>query len=130
MHSDPIADMLTRIRNAVLRKHEKVVIPLSKIKLDLVEVLKQEGYIENYEFSEKNNKGTISIILKYKNGQSPIQHIERKSKPGVRSYLKKKEIPLVLSGMGISIVSTSKGIMTGHAAKKQGIGGEILCVVW
>lgn len=130
MISDPIGDMIARIKNAVQRQHAQVIVPLSKIKLAIAEVLKQEGYIENYEFSEKKNKGEITITLKYKHGQSPIQEIKRVSKPGVRRYSKKKEFPQVLQGMGIAIVSTSKGVMTSYRARKQGLGGEMLCLVW
>ena len=130
MISDPISDMLARINNAVQRKHPSVIIPLSKIKLNIAKVLKQEGYIENYEFSEKGNKGEITITLKYKDGQSPFHRIRRISKPGIRRYSQKKELPLVMQGMGIAIVSTSKGVMASHHARKQGLGGEIICKIW
>ena len=130
MISDPIGDMIARIKNAVQRKHEQVVIPLSKIKLEVVGVLKHEGYNESYEFVEKDKKGEIVVTLKYLNGSSPIREIKRISKPGVRNYIKKNDIPLVLQGMGISIISTPKGIMSGHKARKLGLGGELLCLVW
>lgn len=129
MITDPIADMLARIKNAAMRKHEQVRMPLSKIKLNIAEVLKQEGYINNYEFAEKDNKGELTITLKYVGNRLPFSTMKRVSKPGVRRYVSHEHIPFVLHGMGIAIISTSQGVMTGHRAKKLGIGGEVLCLV-
>jgi len=126
---DPIGDMLARIKNATQRNHATVAIPLSKMKLSIAEVLKIEGYIEKYEFYEKDNKGEIIITLKYVNGRSPIRTLKRSSRPGVRKYVAVDRIPTVLQGMGIAILSTSKGVMSGHKAKKLKVGGELLCVV-
>jgi len=129
--TDPIADMITRIRNAQLRTLNKVRIPASKFRAKILDVLKEEGYISNYKFtSEKDNKGYLLVDLKYSNGTPVIKEIRRISKPGRRIYTKADSIPKVQSGLGISIVSTSKGIMTGTDAKSKNIGGEIICRVF
>lgn len=132
--TDPIADMLTRIRNAVMAGHSYVVVPGSKIKLAIVKILKEEGFIENYDLTRDRPQPMIRIWLKYtgdrKNRRCAITGLKRISKPGRRVYTGKKEIPWVLSGMGIAILSTSKGIMTDKQARRLGIGGEVLCYIW
>ncbi len=128
--SDPIADMITRIRNANRAKREKVEIPSSKIKLEIARILKEEGYILDYYFKEDNKQGVITVLLKYSGKQRIINNLKRISKPGLRVYVNKDDIPEVLGGLGISILSTSKGIMTGKEAKKRHFGGEVLCYIW
>ncbi len=129
--SDPLADMLTRIRNAVMVKFESVDIPRSNVKVDIAKVLKDEGYINTYDVSDEGVQGTLTINLKYgPNGESVISGIKRISKPGLRKYAKAGAIPNVLNGLGVAIVSTSKGIVTDRAARAQNTGGEILCEVW
>ncbi|MBP8718269.1 MAG: 30S ribosomal protein S8 [Candidatus Atribacteria bacterium] len=128
--SDPIADMITRIRNANRAKREKVEIPSSKIKLEIARILKEEGYILDYYYKEDNKQGVITISLKYSGKQRIINNLKRISKPGLRVYVPKDDIPEVLGGLGISILSTSKGIMTGKEAKKRHCGGEVLCYIW
>lgn len=128
--SDPIADYLARVRNAIAAKHEKVDVPSSRVKLDITKILKEEGFIQNYKFQDDSKQGLIRIFLKYSSGTSVITGLKQVSKPGRRSYSKKNSIPRVVGGMGISIVSTSKGIMTGDQSLKSGVGGEILCEVW
>ncbi len=128
--SDPIADMITRIRNANRAKREKVEIPSSKIKLEIARILKEEGYILDYYYKEDNKQGVITISLKYSGRQRIINNLKRISKPGLRVYVPKDDIPEVLGGLGISILSTSKGIMTGKEAKKRHCGGEVLCYIW
>lgn len=132
--SDPIADMLTRVRNAMSRQHKTVSMPSSKLKLAIANVLKEEGYIANFQVIEQAPFSVLQITLKYvgdkKNRRSVITDLQRVSKPGRRVYVGKKEIPWVLSGMGISIVTTSQGVMTGHKARRLGMGGEVLCQVW
>ena len=128
---DPISDMLTRIRNAQLRLLKTVSIPNSKFREKILRVLKEEGFISEYKFfSEKNNKGSLVVNLKYTNGIPVIKEILRVSKPGRRVYSKADSIPKVQSGLGIAIVSTSKGIMSGNNAKLKNIGGEIICKVF
>ena len=130
--SDPIADMLTRIRNANTAKHDTVDVPASKMKLAIAEILLEEGYIQKYDVIEEGNFKTIHITLKYgvdKNDKI-ISGIKRISKPGLRVYANKEELPRVLGGLGIAILSTSKGIMTGKEAKKANQGGEVLAYVW
>ena len=132
--SDPIADMLTRIRNAVQRQHQAVSIPHSKLKEAIAGVLKEEGYIESFSVLPEKPQPVIRVKLKYvgdrRSRQSVITSIERVSKPGRRVYVGKGDIPWILSGMGIAIVTTSQGVMTGQEARRQGVGGEILCKVW
>ena len=128
---DPISDMITRIRNAQLRLLKTVSIPNSKFREKILRVLKEEGFISEYKFfSEKNNKGSLVVNLKYTNGIPVIKEIMRVSKPGRRVYSKADSIPKVQSGLGIAIVSTSKGIMSGNNAKLKNIGGEIICKVF
>lgn len=128
--TDPIADMLTRIRNANQAKHETVELPASRIKLEILNVLKNEGYISEYEKIEDGNQGVIKVTLKYINKERAIKGIKRISKPGLRVYAKSSELPQVLSGLGIAIVSTSNGVMTDREARKQKLGGEVVAFVW
>lgn len=128
--NDPIADMLTRIRNAQLARKKNVYIPYSKIKYAIAQVLNNEGYITSFEtIAADQNKNNINIELKYFAGLPVIESIKRISKPGMRIYRPVNEIPEILGGLGISIISTSKGVMTGQEAKKTGVGGEIICEV-
>jgi small subunit ribosomal protein S8 len=129
--SDPIADMLTRVRNAVGARHSKVDVPASKLKAEIARILKEEGYILNYKLAEEGPRKTIKIYLKYALGNAPvISKLERVSKPGCRVYVGKDDIPRVLGGLGINILTTPKGVMTGASARKEGVGGEVLCQVW
>ena len=128
--TDPIADMLTRIRNANTAKHDTVDVPSSKLKKSIAEILLDEGYIKGYEEIEDGVQGTIRITLKYVNKQKVITGLKRISKPGLRVYATKDELPKVLGGLGIALISTSKGIMTDKNARKEGIGGEVLAFVW
>jgi small subunit ribosomal protein S8 len=128
--TDPIADMLTRIRNAIMVRHDSVLVPASRMKLAIAKILKEEGFITNYEVVGKPHR-TIKIQLRYMEKNQPaISGLRRISKPGLRIYVQKKEIPRVYGGLGISILSTSAGLKTGQQAWKQGSGGEILCYVW
>ena len=127
---DPIADMLTRIRNAIMVSHESVLVPSSKIKLSIIKILKEEGFIDRYEALKGKPQAMIKIHLKYADEQPAILGLERVSKPGLRVYVERHEIPRVYGGLGIAILSTSKGIMTGQEAWRQHLGGEILCYVW
>jgi small subunit ribosomal protein S8 len=129
--TDPIADMLTRIRNANTVRHETVEIPASKIKREIAEILKQEGFVRDAEYIEDNKQGIIRLFLKYgQNNERVITGLKRISKPGLRVYAKSTELPRVLGGLGIAILSTSKGIMTEKAARQAKTGGEIICYVW
>ena len=130
--TDPIADMLTRIRNANSSKHKTVDIPASKMKLAIADILFQEGYIKSFEeIKEENNQGIIRITLKYtEKGKKVIDGLKRISKPGLRVYASKDELPRVLNGLGIALISTSKGLMTDKEARKEGLGGEVLAYVW
>ncbi len=130
MHSDVIADMLTRIRNALRARHPKVDVPASRLKTEIARVLKEEGYILNYKVAEEGPRKVIKIYLKYHaNNQPVITRLERVSRPGCRVYAGRKEIKPVLGGLGISILTTPKGVMTGRQARREGVGGEVLCVV-
>ena len=128
--SDPIADALTRIRNANLVKHENVSMPSSNLKVELIKVLQSEGYIDSYTVEEKDGFKTLNVNLKYAKGQSVITGLQRISKPGLRVYSKAKNMPRVFDGMGIAIISTSKGLMTEKQARAEKLGGEVLCYVW
>jgi small subunit ribosomal protein S8 len=130
MVNDPIADMLTRIRNAIVAHHDSVPMPLSKIKLSLAKILKDEGFITDYSVLKDGSHRAIKITLKYIDNQSTILGLERISKPGLRIYVGRGEIPRVYGGLGIAILSTSKGLMVGHEAYHQNLGGELLCHVW
>jgi small subunit ribosomal protein S8 len=128
--TDPIADMLTRIRNAIMVRHDSVLIPSSKMKLAITKILKEEGFVSEYEVLRGKPHRTIKIYLKYSDDNEPIlSELERVSKPGLRVYVGQKEIPRVAGGLGVAIISTSKGVMTGQQAWRQGIGGELLCYV-
>lgn len=128
--SDPVADMLTRIRNGAKAEFAKVDIPGSKLKMELARVLKEQGYIKNYKFVEDNKQGILRVYLKYMNDKPVIYGLERVSKPGRRMYTKSREIKSVLNGLGISILSTSRGLMTDKQAKQENVGGEVLCNIW
>ncbi|WP_077304137.1 30S ribosomal protein S8 [Terribacillus halophilus] len=129
--TDPIADMLTRIRNANTVRHEKLELPASKLKKDVADILKREGFIRDYEFVEDDKQGVLRIFLKYgKNDERVITGIKRISKPGLRVYAKADEIPRVLNGLGIAVVSTSKGVLSDKEAREQAVGGEVLAYVW
>lgn len=131
MTSDPIADMLTRLRNSIMARHEKLDIPASKLKTELARILKEEGYILNYKTIEEGPQGILRLFLrKLTDGTQVILGIERVSKPGRRIYVNKGQIPRVRGGLGINILSTSKGLMTGRQAIKEGVGGELLANVW
>lgn len=130
MHTDPIADMLTRIRNACMASHLFVEVPFSKLKKDLAFLLQDEGYISEIEESGDEKKKTLKLKLKYVNGQQVISGIKRISKPGLRVYSGYKEVPRVLGGFGVAVLSTSKGIMTDRKARYHKVGGEVLCYVW
>ncbi len=134
--SDPIADMLTRIRNAVMSSQSLTAMPHSKVKLEIAKILKEEGYLENYEVAdgEKPGQKVLRLRIKYigerRERRPVLTNLQRVSRPGRRVYTKKQDIPWVLSGIGVAILSTPKGIMTGHRARQLGVGGEIICKVW
>lgn len=129
--TDPIADMLTRIRNANTVRHEKLELPASKLKKDVADILKREGFIRDYEFVEDDKQGVLRIFLKYgKNDERVITGIKRISKPGLRVYAKADEVPRVLNGLGIALVSTSQGVLTDKEARAKQVGGEVLAYVW
>lgn len=129
--TDPIADLLTRIRNGIQSHHDRVELPSSKLKVEIARILKSEGFIRNFKVNEEKPQATLRIDLKYSDDGEPVIHgIERISRPGRRVYRNKQEIPRVLGGLGLAIVSTSKGVMAGADAVKSGVGGEVLCQVW
>jgi small subunit ribosomal protein S8 len=129
--NDPIADMLTRIRNAQIAKHDSVTMPASNMKKSIAKLLQEEGYIKSYEFIDDGLQGEIKITLKYLDKKQPvIVGLKRISKPGLRVYASCDELPKVLGGLGIAIISTSKGVMTDKAARKENLGGEVLCYIW
>ena len=128
--TDPIADMLTRIRNANQMKHPTVDVPASRLKLEVLRVLKEEGYISDYEKKEDNKQGVITVTLKYVEKERVIKGIKRISKPGLIVYAKKEELPKVLNGLGVAIVSTPGGVMSDREARKKNLGGEIIAFVW
>ncbi len=131
MYTDPIADYLTRVRNAVRANHRVVEIPASNLKKAITKILFDQGYILSYKFDDSSVQGTIKIALKYdENKQSVIRKIERVSKPGLRKYAGSSDLPRVLNGLGIAIVSTSKGVMTVKQARRENVGGEVLCLVY
>jgi small subunit ribosomal protein S8 len=128
--TDPIADLLTRIRNAIAARHETVDVPSSKMKLELIRILKEEGYISNYTVASESHKGKIRIYLRYAPGKVPaISNLARVSRPGCRVYAAKTRIPTVQGGLGICVVSTSHGLFTGKQAQEKGLGGEVLCTI-
>jgi len=129
--SDPIADMLTRIRNSAMARHDSVSMPASKMKLNIAKILKQEGYITGYEVSGAGIERQVKITLRYQERNKPmITGLKRMSKPGLRLYVQRNEIPRVYGGMGIAILSTSHGVVPSYKAWKQGLGGELLCYIW
>ncbi len=131
MMTDPIADMLARIRNGLQARHATVDIPASKIKTEIARILKAQGFIKNYKFIQDNKQGMLKITLKYDENKRPvIVEMEKVSKPGRKVYAKSDEIPEVKEGLGVAIVSTSRGIMTDKDARKERVGGEIICTVW
>ncbi|MDR0298682.1 MAG: 30S ribosomal protein S8 [Streptococcaceae bacterium] len=129
--TDPIADFLTRIRNANMRKFDVVEAPASKIKREIAEILKAEGYVKDVEYAEDNKQGIIRVFLKYgKNGEKVITNLKRISKPGLRVYAKSTDVPKVLNGLGTAIISTSEGVVTDKTARAKKIGGEVLAYIW
>ncbi len=129
--TDPIADMLTRVRNANTVRHEKLDIPASKVKTEIADILKREGYVRNYEVIEDNKQGILRIFMKYgNNDERVITGLKRISKPGLRVYAKADEVPRVLNGLGTAIVSTSKGVLSDKEARQQAVGGEVLAYIW
>jgi small subunit ribosomal protein S8 len=130
MLTDPIADMLTRIRNAIQIKAEKVDIPISKMKLEMAKIMKEEGFIRAYKILKDKKQGVLRIILKYLDNGSVISGLKRISKPGQRVYVSRDEIPMVMGGLGIAIITTSKGILSDKVCRREGIGGEVLCYIW
>jgi small subunit ribosomal protein S8 len=129
--TDPIADLLTRVRNAIIARHDRVDIPASRLKVAIVRILKDEGFIKNFKISRDNKQGLIRILLKYNERNAPvINGLTRVSRPGRRLYLKSTEIKPVLSGLGVMIVSTSRGVMTDKEARRHNLGGESLCQIW
>ena len=129
--TDPIADMLTRIRNAIMARHDSVPVPVSRMKLSVARILKEEGFIKDYEVLRGKPERTIKIYLRYyDDNQSVISGLKRVSRPGLRAYVQRNEIPRIYGGMGVAIVSTSRGVRTGQQARRMGIGGELLCYIW
>jgi len=129
--TDPIADMLTMIRNASKVKKKEVSIPSSRIKVEIAKILKEEGYIKNFKIVDDNKQGSLNLVLKYKeDNENIISGLRRVSRPGCRIFCKRDEVPKVLDGLGIAIISTSKGIATGKKCKELGVGGEVLCYIW
>jgi small subunit ribosomal protein S8 len=130
MTSDPIADMLTRVRNAIRARHPKVDVPASKLKTEIARILKEEGYISNYKVQEEEGKLVLRMYLKYGGTEAAIRDLARVSRPGCRVYVGRDEIKRVQGGLGIAILTTPKGVMTGRQARREGVGGELLCEVW
>jgi small subunit ribosomal protein S8 len=128
--TDPIADMLTRIRNAIMARHTRVAIPASKMKLGIARILKEEGYIKDFDILKDNPQGTIRITLKYVEKRPVLTQLKRVSRPGLRVYTKRDDIPRVRGGVGTAIISTPQGLMTGRRAYQLGLGGEVICYVW
>jgi small subunit ribosomal protein S8 len=129
--TDPVADMLSRLRNALRARHQKVDVPASQLKLEIARILKEEGYIANFKAAEEEGHKLIRIYLKYgSNNEAVMSNLSRVSRPGCRVYVRRTEIPRVLGGLGINILTTPRGVMTGRQARRQGVGGELLCEVW
>jgi len=128
--TDPIADMLTRIRNAIMAGHDSVLVPSSRVKLSIARILKAEGFVDDYENLEGKPQRTIRLRLKYVEKQPALLGLEKVSKPGLRVYVNRREVPRAYGGLGIAIVSTSQGVMTGREAWRRHLGGEVLCYVW
>ncbi len=128
--TDPVADFLTRVRNAIAVKHQKVDVPASKLKAEIARILKEEGYISNFKLTEEEGHKVLRLYLKYNsNNEAAISSLQRVSRPGCRVYVGRTEIPRVMGGLGVNILTTPKGVMTGRDAQKQGVGGEVLCQV-
>jgi small subunit ribosomal protein S8 len=128
--TDPVADFLARIRNAIRSRHQKVDIPASKLKLEIARILKEEGYVSNFKVTEEEGHRILRIYLKYSNGsEAAIATLQRVSRPGCRVYVGRNEIPRVMGGLGINILTTPRGVMTGRQARKEGVGGEVLCEI-
>lgn len=134
MSTDPIADMLTRIRNAAMARHRQVLVPSSKLKVEIARILKEEGFIEHFDVGQEEPQPMLRLILRYDTGgrlpRPVVRGLQRVSKPGRRVYVKCRDIPYVRSGLGIAILSTPKGVMTDREARRQNVGGEVLCYVW
>ncbi|MBC8447828.1 MAG: 30S ribosomal protein S8 [Chloroflexi bacterium] len=131
MMTDPIADMLTRIRNALMARHRQVLVPGSKMKIAMARILKQEGFIRHFDVSKQGPQPVLRIILKYDEDGTPVlRGLKRMSKPGRRIYSNRQDVPWVRSGLGVAILSTSKGVMTDRQARQLGVGGEVICYVW
>jgi small subunit ribosomal protein S8 len=130
MMTDPVADMLTRIRNAVRSKAEKVDIPASRMKVEVARILKEEGFVKTYKILRDKRQGILRVIPRYVENESIISGLKRVSKPGRRVYVGKKEVPKVMGGVGIAILTTSKGILSDKASRREGVGGEVICYVW
>ncbi len=131
MMTDPIADMLTRIRNSILIKAEKVDIPASRLKVEIAKIMKEEGFIKSYKIIKDKKQGILRITLKYSQDNRPIvEGLKRISKPGRRVYVGKDEVPSVVGGMGVAVMTTPKGILTDKACRREGVGGEVLCYIW
>ena len=128
--TDPIADMLTRIRNATMARHSRVLIPASNMKIAIAQILKEEGYIKDFDVVRDTPQGTLRVSLKYVDKRPVLTQLKRISKPGLRVYAKSKDMPRILGGLGVAIVSTPQGVMTAADAKRANVGGEILCYVW
>ena len=129
--TDPVSDFLTRVRNAIKARQQKVDVPHSKLKVEIARILKEEGYIANYKATEEEGHKMLRVYLKYSSdNSSPISDLKRVSRPGCRVYVGSKDVPRVLGGLGINIITTPRGVMTGAAARKENVGGEVLCQVW
>ena len=129
--TDPVADFLARIRNAIKARHQKVDVPASKLKMEIARILKEEGYVANFKATEEEGRKVIRVYLKYGNeNQAAISNLQRVSRPGCRVYVSRNEIPRVLGGLGINILTTPRGVMTGKQARKEGVGGEVLCEIY
>ncbi|MFY9746841.1 MAG: 30S ribosomal protein S8 [Acidobacteriaceae bacterium] len=129
--TDPVADFLTRIRNSIRARHQKLDVPASKLKAEIARILKEEGYISNFKTTEENGRAVLRVYLKYgANNEAAIRDLERVSRPGCRVYIGRGEIRRVQGGLGISIMTTPKGVMTGRQARREGVGGEVLCEIW
>jgi small subunit ribosomal protein S8 len=128
--TDPVADFLTRVRNAIAARHQKVDVPASKLKAEIARILKEEGYISNFKLTEEEGHKVLRIYLKYgSNNEAAINSLQRVSRPGCRVYVGRNDIPRVMGGLGVNILTTPKGVMTGKRARKEGVGGEILCEI-
>jgi small subunit ribosomal protein S8 len=131
MMTDPIADMLTRIRNALMARHRQVLVPSSRMKVAIARIMKQEGFVRHFDVNNQAPQPMLRVILKYDDKREPVMHgLKRVSKPGRRIYTDRQEIPRVQSGMGVAVISTSKGVVTDREARRMGIGGEVVCYIW